>query len=269
LLKNQNDPLYIILRSKKEATRFQILVEIAENQPALRQQEIAAKLGVTPQAVSEYIRELVDDEMVASQGRGSYTITPKGVEWVTNNAEALESYSKHITRDIIRKVSVWTAIAECDIKKGDIAGVTMKDGYLRANLNIEDARGEAISDAKAGMDIGISGLKGIINHHSGIVHVCKVPRIERGGSKNVRPEMLRDILEKSRFTGAVGIEAEIAIINAGGKADSFFGAREGVIEAAVHGLDCAVVIVDEEFTDFLKRLETANLRYVIHDLISR
>ena len=32
----------------------------------------------------------------------------------------------------------------------------------------------------------------------------------------------------------------------------FFGAREGVIEAAFHGIDCAIVIVDEEFTDFLE-----------------
>ena len=58
------DPLYTILRSKREVTRLQILVEIAEHQPAVRQQEIADKLGVTPQAVSEYIRELADDGMV-------------------------------------------------------------------------------------------------------------------------------------------------------------------------------------------------------------
>ena len=39
----------------------------------------------------------------------------------------------------------------------------------------------------------------------------------------------------------------------------FFGAREGVIEAAFHGIDCVIVIVDEEFTDFLKRLESVEL----------
>lgn len=55
------DPLYVILRSKRESTRFQILVEIAEHQPSIRQQEIAEKLGVTPQAISEYIREMVDE----------------------------------------------------------------------------------------------------------------------------------------------------------------------------------------------------------------
>ena len=52
------------------------------------------------------------------------------------------------------------------------------------------------------------------------------------------------------------------------KPDMFFGAREGVIEAAFHGIDCAIFIVDEEFTDFLKRLEGVGLSYQIHDLIA-
>jgi len=48
----------------------------------------------------------------------------------------------------------------------------------------------------------------------------------------------------------------------------FFGSREGVIEAAFHGIDCAIFIVDEEFTDFLKRLEGVGLSYLIHDLVT-
>lgn len=264
----ENDPLYIILRSKREATKFQILVEVAEHQPSVRQQEIAVKMGVTPQAVSEYIRELVDDEMVKSQGRGSYVITPKGVEWVINNAEALESYAKHITKDIVQQVSVWTAIADSNIRAGDKVGVFMKSGLLHASYKDASAVGVAVADAKSGMDIGISDLTGIIDHSYGLVHVCKVPRIQRGGSGKVSPEILRDILEKAEFTGTIGIEADIAVKNTGKNADAFFGAGEGVIEAAVHGLESAIVIVDEEFTDFLKRLESSGLRYVIHDLIS-
>jgi len=95
-----DDPLTTILRSKSEATRFQILVEIAENQPAIRQQEIAGKLGVTPQAVSEYIRDLVEEGMVSAQGRGRYEVTREGIEWVVNHAEVLETYARHIRRDI-------------------------------------------------------------------------------------------------------------------------------------------------------------------------
>ena len=79
---------------------------------------------------------------------------------------------------------------------------------------------------------------------------------------------LLEVISGVGVIAAVGLEAYIALKAAGKKPDMFFGAREGVIEAAFHGIDCAIVIVDEEFTDFLKRLESVELAYVIHDLIS-
>lgn len=262
-----DDPLYIILRSKREVTRFQILVEIAEHQPAVRQQEIAEKLGVTPQAVSEYIRELLEDEMVSSRGRGRYEVTHAGIEWVLNNAEALESYARHVTRDIIQQVTVWTAVAAERIEQGDMVGVYMRNGWLYAAKSDQSAMGEATMDAGPGMDLGVTRLSGIIDHNEAVVHVCKVPRIQRGGSRNVKKEMLLDIIHDIGLVGAVGLEAYIALESAGRRPDVFFGAREAAIEAAFHGMTSAVVVVDEEFTDFLKRLETVGLNYAIHDLI--
>ena len=55
-----------VLQSKRESSRFQILVEIAAHQPNLRQKEVAESLGVTPQAISEYIKELVADGLVTN-----------------------------------------------------------------------------------------------------------------------------------------------------------------------------------------------------------
>ncbi|MDD1676950.1 MAG: winged helix-turn-helix transcriptional regulator [Methanomicrobiales archaeon] len=260
------DPLYIILRSKSDATRFQILVEVAENQPAVRQQEIAAKLGVTPQAVSEYIRELVEEGKVSSQGRGRYEVSREGIEWVLNHAEALETYARHVRRDIIHQVSVWTAIAKEPLRRGDTVGVYMQDGLLYAVKEERSAMGTVTMDADAGQDVGVSRLNGIIDHREGKVHVCKVPRVERGGSRKVREQDLLDVIAHVPVVGAVGLEAQVALDNAGRKADIFFGAREAVIEAAFHGLDCALIIVDEEFTDFLKRLESVGLAYAVHDL---
>ncbi len=262
------DPLGTILRSKREVTRLQILVGIAEHQPAVRQQEIAEGLGVTPQAISEYIRELAEDGMVTASGRGRYEVTRKGIEWVLANAEALESYARHIRKDVIQQVSVWTAIAAEDLKTGDDAGVYMKDGLLYAGKEARSATGKVVLDARKGEDVGVSRLNGIIDHREGIIHVCKVPRIQRGGSRKVRKEILREICSQTGFVAAVGLEAQIALQQAGFKPNLFFGAREGVIEAAFHGIDCAIVCVDEEFTDFLKRLEGVELTYVIHDLVA-
>jgi putative transcriptional regulator len=151
------DPLYSILRSKREVSRLQILVEIAEHQPAVRQQEIAQKLGVTPQAVSEYIRELVDDGMVAAHGRGRYGVTREGIEWVLNHAEALESYARHIRRDIIQQVSTWTALAAEDLGEGDTVGVYMREGLLYASKEPRSAR---VGDTDAGWKVSVARLSG-------------------------------------------------------------------------------------------------------------
>ena len=56
-------------RNKNISTRLQVLVEIADSGPAVSQKIIALKLNVTPQAVSEYIRQLIDERLVISAGR--------------------------------------------------------------------------------------------------------------------------------------------------------------------------------------------------------
>jgi len=263
-----NDPLNAILRSRREVSRFQILVEIAEHQPAVRQQEIADKLGVTPQAISEYLKELVDEGKVSAIGRGNYEVTKTGIEWVLANAESLESYARHIRRDIIQQVSVWAAIAAENLRAGGEVGVYRKDGFLYAAKKSSSANGSVVADAMKDTDVGITNLNGLINHHEGLVHICKVPRIQQGGSRRVQPDKLKEITAKAGLVAAVGLEAWIALNAAGRTPDLFYGAREGVIEAAFHGIECVIVIVDEEFTDFLKRLEGVGLSYAIVDLFA-
>jgi len=264
----EEQPIYNILRSKRETTRFQVLVEIAEHQPSIRQLEIADKLGVTPQAISEYIRTLTEDGFISAEGRGRYYVTHKGVEWVLNNAEILESFARHVRRDIIHQVVTWAAIADTDLKKGDAVGVYMKNGWLYAGKKPQAAMGMVAADASEGNDVGVARLAGIIEHTEGAVTVAKVPRIERGGSLTVDAERLKAVAKENDVIGAVGLEAYLALTNAEIRPDMFYGAREGVIEAAFHGLRCLILVVDEEFTDFLKRLETAGLPYTITNLVN-
>ena len=84
----------------------------------------------------------------------------------------------------------------------------------------------------------------------------------------MKRDLLREVTGGVGMVAAVGLEAYISLEQIGRKPDMFFGAREGVIEAAFHGIESAIVIVDEEFTDFLKRLESVELTYMIHDLIA-
>ncbi len=265
---NENDPGYTILKNKRDVTRFQILVDIAAHQPAIRQQEIAAGLGVTPQAISDYVRELTEEGLLKAPGRGRYEVTREGVEWILHNAEVLESFARHVRNDIIKQVSVWTAIAAEDLKKGDSVGVYMKNGLLYASKQPQSANGTVVSDTPKGEDAGVSGLEGIITHRESTVLVCKVPRVERGGSRNVRLDALKDVISRVTVVACVGLEAWVSLKKIDRVPDLYFGSREGSVEAALHGIPCAIVIVDEFFTDFLKQLEQADLSYEIHDLVS-
>lgn len=267
MIQGNKDPLNSILRSKRDASRFQILVEIAEHQPAVRQLAIAENLGVTPQAVSEHIRELVEEGMISMSGRSNYMVTRTGIAWVMENAASLESYIRHIRLDVIQHISVWTAVASDDLKTGDVVGLYMKDGYLYAGKKPMSATATVFADAEKDEDVGIIDVNGIIDHHEGIIHVCKVPRVQHGGSHRVQKDKLKEIVAMTRMTAAVGIESSVALKSIGREPDLFFGACDGVIEAALHGITCAIVIVDNEFTNFLKRLENTQLEYVIHDLV--
>lgn len=260
------DPFAFLLRNKGDISRFQILVEIAEHQPAVRQQEIAEKIGVTPQAVSEYIRDLVDEGMVSMSGRSNYVVTKTGIAWVMENAASLEFYIRHIKRNVIQHISVWTALAADDLKKGDTVGLFMKNGVLYAGKKPMSATATVYADAKKKEDVGICDVNGIIDHHEGIIHICKVPRVQRGGSRSVKKNELKKVAATVGLTAAVGLEASVALKSVGRTPDIFYGACEGVIDAAYHGITCALVIVDEEFPNFIKRLENTPLEYKIHDL---
>lgn len=266
MIQDDKDPINTLLRSKRDASRFQILVEIAEHQPAVRQLAIADKIGMTPQAVSEHIRELVEEGMISMSGRSNYMVTKAGIAWVMENATSLESYIRHIRLDVIQHISVWTAVASEDLKSGEVVGLYMKDGSLYAGKKPRSATATVFADAQKNEDVGIVDVNGIIDHHEGTIHVCKVPRIQHGGSRRVNKDKLKEIVALTRMTAAVGIEASVALKSIGKNPDLFYGACDGVIEAALHGITCAIVIVDTDFTNFLKRLENTSLEYVIHDL---
>ena len=97
---------------------MQVLVEVAALQPKVRQREVADRVGVTPQAVSEHLKELVADGYVKFDKRGQYGVTKAGIELIIEWTNELNKYIRYITEDIVGKVAVWTAIAEEDVSKG-------------------------------------------------------------------------------------------------------------------------------------------------------
>jgi putative transcriptional regulator len=256
-----------VLQSKRESSRFQILVEIAAHQPNLRQKEVAESLGVTPQAVSEYIKELVADGLVTTDGRMRYNITKEGVEWLLESAAELKRYARVVMEEIISHVSVWTALAEVDVAEGERVSLEMRGGLLYANKKEGvDASGIAISDVSSGEDVGVSDLKGLISLDEGKITVCKVPRVQLGGSRKVDLGALQGLLSNGKMIGCLGIEALVALRKAGREPDIIFGAKESSVEAAYHGISSLIISVDEQIPSLLNRLESEGLKYELVDI---
>jgi putative transcriptional regulator len=169
-----------VLRNKNYATRFQILVEIAANQPYIQQKDIASRIGVTSQAVSEYINMLEKDNWIQTDGRAHYRITKEGVNWLLKSLRELQQYSTTAERALVN-ITTWAVIADADFKAGQKVSLEMKHGLLYAvPLKSSGAHGTTTCTAKKGQDIGITGIEDMVTFELGSITVLEIPDIQNG-----------------------------------------------------------------------------------------
>jgi len=171
-----------VLDSKRDATRYQVLVEIAARQPAVSQTEIAEAIGVTSQAVSDYVRDLVEHEYVEKEGRGRYTVTKEGVDWLISRTDSLEAYLNRVSSDVLGSVDVDAAIAMDDIAEGSDVGLLMRNGVLHANPAGGTATAVTVTAAAAGEAVGVADFEGVVDYETGYVTVLPVPAVTDAAS---------------------------------------------------------------------------------------
>jgi putative transcriptional regulator len=256
-----------ILQSKNLATKFQIMVEIAAHQPNIQQKDIAPRLGITSQAVSEYIRELIKDGWLSSEGRSRYKVTKEGVDWILQMSRQLHSYAWFVSK-AVADISTTTAIADSDLSIGQPASLYMKDGLLFASdiISAKGAKGISVTKAKKGQDVGIGNIEGVIKLQPAKVMIGKVPNVQDGGSKSTAMARLKREVKEARLVGALGTEALVALMQVGVKPDYVHGVREAAIEAAYCGLSFLVICSEDKVSILVPRLEEENLDYEIVDL---
>ncbi|HEY78682.1 MAG TPA: winged helix-turn-helix transcriptional regulator [Dehalococcoidia bacterium] len=255
-----------ILQNKNSATRFRILVEIAAAGPNIQQKSIAVKLGVTPQAISDYIQQLLKEDLIISTGRAFYRLSPKGVNWVLKVLRELRDYAA-LVEQAVTNITVCAAIAEHDVKQGQTVGLKMKDGLLFATSQIDgSARGVAVSSVNQGMDVDIADIEGLVELVRGMVTILQVPNITRGGSRQVDLARLQAQLSNNQPVGAIGIEALVSLRRVAAEPGYLYGVTEAAVEAAHCGLSFTIVVTDEAIPGLIKRLQEEGLNYEIIDL---
>ncbi|WP_276302198.1 MarR family transcriptional regulator [Halorussus lipolyticus] len=255
-----------VLRSKRDATRYQILAEIAERQPAVSQREIADAIGVTSQAVSDYLTDLVDQGYVTKHGRGRYEITKEGVDWLMGRTDELRAYVEHVSTDVIGEVEVETAIATADVSAGDAVSLSMRGGTLRATPGRSGSTtAVAVTDASAGTDVGVTDFAGVLDYDLGSVTVVSIPPVRDGGSRAVESDKIADLAASHDLLAVAGTEALSAVRDAGLDPDLRFGTVDAVREAAAKGLDVLLVAVSSELTAHTDALRDQNVGYEVID----
>lgn len=255
-----------VLRNKRDATRYQILVQIAERQPAVSQQEIADAIGITSQAVSDYLRDLIQQEYVRKHGRGRYEITKEGVDWLISQTDQLRGYIRHVSEDVIGEVEVETALATAPVGEGQTVSLSMRDGVLRATPGgAGDATAVAVTDADAGRDVGITNFEGVVDYEPGRVTIVSVPQVREGGSRAVVPATIADGSESNDLIAVAGTEALAAVRAADVEPDIRFGTPEAVQEAAIKGLDVLLLATTNEVSAHTNKLGEENVSYEVVD----
>lgn len=258
---------YGVLQSKRDATRYQILAQIAERQPAVNQQEIADAIGITAQAVSDYLQDLIEQGYVTKHGRGRYEVTKEGVDWLISQTDDLRRFVDHVAEDVIGQVEVETAVATTDISEGETVSLTMQDGILRALAGATgSATAVAVTSASAGQDVGITNFDGVVDYDLGSVTVVSIPRVQNGGSAAADSGRIAELAATHDRLAVGGVEATVAAESADLEPDIRFGSQSAVQEAATKGLDILLLCSTDLLSAHTDTLRDQNLSYEVLDV---
>ncbi len=252
-----------VLLSRKDTIRFLILSELMVN-PECNQRDIAKKLGLTPQAISEHFREMVSEGLISVVHKGYYEVTRKGEEWMSRNLIDLHIFSEELLKKIYSKTVV--AIARGSIAENDMVRYWFGDGFIFAEKSAK-GNGIALTSAEDGEDILIKPTGSFEPPEKGEIVVVKVPNVTEGGSRKVDLETFKELV-KSRpksIVVAIGIEALVACRKI--KVEPiFFGAKDVCIEAAHHGSGVIAVCTESRINDLLRSLIDEGLEFEIREI---
>jgi len=264
-----------IFKKRGEMTHFQILGEISKQEPHLRQKDIAERLGITVQAVSENIKTLIEEMYITSKdGRAPYKITQKGIAKVKKDAISLRKYSDDVLETMNYYKSIWPAIATEDLKKGEEVGLFMKEGLLYAGKSKQNASAEVLYDVKTGEDVPLSSLTGTIDLKEGQVIIVTLPTIKQGGSRNADFELIKSLytsdfkkwgIDKIDRFGAMGTVSRSVANKLEIPVDIEFAISASSISAAKKGLNVLVLVVGDMSKGIIRKLEDDGIKYNVVD----
>lgn len=195
-----------LLRDLKKNTELLILVELLEK-PMARHRDIADALGITVQAVSQYVVAMRKEGLLKERD-GAMSPTKKGMQILQEHLVQL----KNEVDSALRKMSVidrCVAFAGREVRKGEQVGLVMEDGRLMAYPGLHaSSTGKALEDAAELQDVLVGQLEGIVDLTLGKLVIIEVPSELDGGSKRVNLKRAKDAAASVK--GAIFVAGDIA-----------------------------------------------------------
>jgi putative transcriptional regulator len=247
-----------LLRDKSFSTQILILYELY-TKPYSKLTSIAEKIGVTQQAVSEYMKSMIKQDLVQKID-GEYKPTIKGTYILQNELSDLKRFVDE-RMDKLSLIKNCVALAKTPVKPGEKVGLFMDDGWLVAYANKQSSSvGIANNMANAGEYITLGNLDGIIDHKIGKLSYFELPSPFTSKQKKIDTESIKKRLQTMNIdrVGVLDVVAKSICKKIGIKPDFEFGVIYAAIDAAQRGLNTAIFGYDEKIRETLKIFEEIN-----------
>ncbi len=247
-----------LLREKSLSTKMLILLEISIGHYS-QLSPIAEKIGITKQAVSDYLKKMRKEGLVLIMN-GEYRASVKGVELLHSQLLELKEFlDKKIQR--LNIIENCAAIAGNEIQKGEKIGLFMENGELIAYQGKKSSSiGIAMRDAKKGEDVPIKNMEGIVEHKMGKIHLIELPSPAEGGTRACDIEKICKWIEMQKIDriGASDVVAKALLKKLRKPYDFEFACAHAVIEAAQKGLNVLLLGWGEGIKKAISDIEEFN-----------
>lgn len=246
-----------VLRDLRLGTKLLILIEAARD-PNVKLKNIAGRLDMTVQGVSEYMRRMREEGLIHEIG--GYRPTKKGVQFLHENLRELREFVEDSWKGAMIITSC-SALAMTDISRGARVGLFMEKGILCAHSGKKSSStGIADSDASAGEIVVVRELEGIVDLRPGKIYMLKVHRSMLSEKDPKKSSDLRQRIARAKgaVVAVLGLEANVLADRLDLKVDAKFGPIESAIEACQKGLDVLLLVSSEFADDVLNRVKEEN-----------
>lgn len=262
-----------LLRDKAGLSRLLVLLELQRG-TLTRLRDLADRLGMTVQGVSNYVAELEREGLVRT-AQGRYELTPRGVQQLQERLAELKGFVD-LSYQRLSVVEQCSALAAGKVRGGQAVGLFLEQGLLVARPGKPSpSQGRAAHDAAAGELLRVHGLSGLVALRRGRLVVLKLPAFE-GPQTHVSARALRAWLrrEAPARVGAVGTEAQVLARAA--KAEALeFAPTHAAHHAAQLGLDAVVLAGPDQVRFVTAELDRLSedapepVRYELRELRAR